>query len=198
MKTQGRTRPVIRRGAILAAMVAVISGCSPGQSVGSDNGSPGPSASASPGRAPWLQPEGEFTDYSTRLGNNRVAAETAIKLGRHLFAQQQYWEVYVKTDPQTLKPDYDPGNPATFDRAAKGVSRVDMTIATESGPAIRAFGLGGAEHEKVQLTGLAKLLLSFFPSAKTIGFQIFFGENNLHANGIYQAGQLEYHGASAG
>ena len=195
---------MLLRGAILAAAFVMVSGCSLGQSLGAQSGSPTPGETATPGalpstgRAPWLQPEAELTDYSTRLGNNRVAAETAIKLGRALFAQQQYWEVYILTDPSTLRPAYDPGNPATFDRAAKGVSRVDMVIASESGPAIRAFGTGGTDHEKAQLIGLAKLLLTFFPSAKTIGFQVFFGENNLHANGIYKAGQLDYHGVPGG
>ncbi|HEV1998668.1 MAG TPA: hypothetical protein VGR61_11125 [Candidatus Dormibacteraeota bacterium] len=203
MKTQGRATALVR-GAILTAIVAAASGCSLGQSVSSDTGSPTPGVSGSPNaapapsRAPWLQPEAELTDYSTRLGNNRVAAETAIRLGRVLFAQQQYWEAYVTTDPAILKPDYDPGNLATFDRAAKEVSRVDMLIATESGPAIKAFGLGGAEHEKTELTGLAKLLLSIFPSARTVGFQVLFGENNPHANATYQAGHLDYHGPPAG
>jgi hypothetical protein len=198
MKTQVRVGPVVLAAAFLGAASTLVSGCSLGQSLSSDNGSPAPGATGSPGasptnRAPWLLPEGELTDYSTRLGNSRVAAETAIKLGRSLYAQQQYWEVYVTTNPSTLKPAYDPNNPATFDLAAKGVSRVDVLIATESGPAIKAFGAGGAEHEKAQLTGLAQQLLSMFPGAKTIGFQVLFGENNPHANATYQAGHLDYH-----
>jgi hypothetical protein len=195
MKTQVRVGPLVLVAAFLSA---VVSGCSLGQSLSSDSGSPAPGGTGSPAvsataRAPWLLPEGELTDYSTRLGNSRVAAETAIKLGRSLYAQQQYWEVYVTTDPSVLKPAYDPNNPATFDHAAKGVSRVDVLMATESGPAIKAFGAGGAEHEKAQLTGLAQQLLSIFPAAKTIGFQVLFGENNPHANATYQAGHLDYH-----
>jgi hypothetical protein len=199
MKTQGRAGPVVLAGGVLVAMATVVSGCSLGQALSSDSGSPAPSGAASPGaaaptiRAPWLQPEAELSDYSTRLGNNRVAAETAIKLGRSLYAEKQYWEVYVATAPSTLKPAYDPNNPATFDLAAKTVSRVDVLIATESGQAIKTFGAGGVDHEKTELTALAQQLLSMFPAAKTIGFQVLFGENNPHANATYQAGHLDYH-----
>jgi hypothetical protein len=199
MTTQGWPGPVILAGAVLVGAVMMLSSCSLGQSLGSDPGNPAPSAAtapapaASPKRAPWLQPENELTDYSTRLGNNRVAAATAIKLGRSLYAQQQYWEVYVTTDPSTPSPAYDPSNPSTLDLAAKAVSRVDVLIATESGGAIKAFGAGGAQHEKAELIGLAQQLLSLFPAAKTIGFQVLFGENNPHSNATYQAGHLDYH-----
>jgi len=199
MKTQERAGQIVLAAAVLLAVATGVSGCSLGQSLSSDNGTPAPGAANSPGaatspnRVPWLQPEAELSDYSTRLGNNRVAAETAIKLGRSLYAQQQFWEVYVTTDPSTLKPAYDPSNPTTFDVAAKTVNRLDVLIATESGPAMKAFGAGGAEHEKTQLVGLAQQLLAMFPSAKTVGFQVFFGENNPHANATYQAGHLDYH-----
>jgi hypothetical protein len=198
MKTQGRGGPTVLAAVVLATLASVVSGCSLGSSLSSDSGSPAPSATGSPGasatnRAPWLLPEGELTDYSTRLGNSRVAAETAIRLGRSLYAQKQYWEVYVTTNPSVLKPAYDPNNLATFDLAARAVSRVDVLIATESGLAIKAFGAGGAEHEKVELIGLAQQLQAMFPAAKTIGFQVLFGENNPHANATYQAGHLDYH-----
>jgi hypothetical protein len=126
------------------------------------------------------------------VGNNRVAAEAALKLGRALYAQQQYWEVQVKTQPPTLSPGYDPGNPATFDRAARAVTQIDITMATESAQAVVAFGAGGVEHEKTELTGLAKLLLSLFPSAQTIGFQVLYGESNPHAYATYEGGHLDY------
>jgi hypothetical protein len=199
MKTQAwACRVSVARGLLLALALAV-AGCSIGQSTSSTSSGPEPPATASPGglapsgRAPWLLPEAQLTDYSTRLGNNRVAAETAIKLGRSLYFQQQYWEVYVTTDPAVLKPAYDPSNPSTLDLAARVVSRVDVLIATESGPAIKAFGAGGAEHEKAQLIGLAQQLLPVFPSARTIGFQVLFGENNPHASATFQAGHLDYH-----
>lgn len=199
MKTQGWVGPVgLARCTVVGALV-VLSSCSLGQSLGSASESPAPSvtaspvAGASPSRPPWLLAENEVADYSTRLGNNRVAAETAIKLGRSLYAEQQYWEVYVATDPSTLNPPYDPSKPATLELSSTAVRRVDVFIATESGRAIKAFGAGGVENEKAELNRLVQQLLPLFPAVKTIVFQVLYGENNPHASATFQDGHLDYH-----
>lgn len=162
----------------MVALVTGVTGCSPDQLLG---------ARATPSSSP-----GPAAGFNPLLGNNRVAAEASLKVGRALFAKQQIWEPNVRTEPATLNPDYDPANPVSFDGVAKQVTRADLVIATESAPAIRAYGAGGVEHEKAELVQLAEVLRSIFPSAQTIGVEVFYGENNPHARAIYREGRLDY------
>ncbi|MDP9324957.1 MAG: hypothetical protein M3O87_00280 [Candidatus Dormibacteraeota bacterium] len=179
MKTQA--------GGIAAALAAVIlSSCSLGQALGAQSASPTPQPSQA--ESPVALP-----NYNARFGNNRVAAEAAVRVGRALYAQQQYWEVYVKSDPAALSSAFDPARPESFDAPAKEVQRIDLILATESGPSIRTYALGGVEHEKQVLVDVAKVLQAMFPAATTINLRVFYGEANLHATGTYQGGGLDYH-----
>jgi hypothetical protein len=183
MKTQA--------GGFAAALAAVIlSSCSLGQALGAQSASPTPqpSQAASPMALP---------DYNARYGNNRVGAEAAVRVGRALYAQQQYWEAYVKTDPPVLSSTFDPVRPESFDVGAKEVQRIDLILATESGPSIRMYALGGVEHEKRVLVDVARVLQALFPSASTINLSVFYGEANLHATATYQGGGLDYHAGPA-
>jgi hypothetical protein len=178
MKTKG--------GPFLAAFTALaLSGCSLGQALGAESSSPsaGPSTAASTPPLP---------DYNARYGNNRVAAEAAVKVGRVLFAQQQYWEVYVKTDPAQPNGEYDPARPETFDATAREVQKLDLVLATESGPTIRTYATGGVAHETQVLTDAATTLQGVFTASTQTNVRVFYGEGSLHATATFSNGKLSY------
>lgn len=172
---------------LLAALTAMLlAGCSLGQALGAESSSPSgvPSGAVSPVPLP---------NYNARYGNNRVAAEAAIKVGRGLYAQQQYWEVYVKTDPPQLSGTYDPGSSQSFDDSARQVQTLELVLATESGPSIRAYATGGVSHEIEVLTGVGKTLQGLFPASSQSNIRVFYGEGSLHATATFANGQLDYH-----
>jgi hypothetical protein len=151
-------------------------------------------ASPSPGN-PNVDASGSpipLPDYNSRYGNNRAGALASIRVGRALYAKKQFWEVYVRTDPAVLDGAYDPERPDTFDGLAKQVTQADLVLATESAESIKILAAGGVDHEKADLTDLAKVLLATFPSVHIVKIQVYFGEGNLHSTATYQDGRLDY------
>ncbi|MGI8610216.1 MAG: hypothetical protein ACR2MY_13510 [Candidatus Dormibacteria bacterium] len=131
-----------------------------------------------------------LSDFNGRLGSNRVAAETAVLLGRKLYETGQYWEVYVRTAPATLAGKYDPADPSASAKAAAAVTQVDVIIATESGSAIKSFAAGGDAHERRILASLDTPLRQAFPNAGTETIRIFYGESFQHGVAVFNHGTL--------
>ncbi|HXA42464.1 MAG TPA: hypothetical protein VNV65_06055 [Candidatus Solibacter sp.] len=172
---------------------ALFAACGQDSSVG-NRPSPVPSTSAV--ATPSAQPApaaSQLPDFNARLGSNRFAAEAAVAVGRQLFSQGgQYWEVNVRTDPLTLGATYQPAAPGPATRPVNGARSVTVFMATESSGAIGLFRAGGTAHEKAEITMVATLLSGLFPGAATISIQIYFGESNRYATGVYSGGSLDY------
>ncbi|MEA2647517.1 MAG: hypothetical protein QOE92_2600 [Chloroflexota bacterium] len=186
VETAGTVRA---RAALVAAAALLLGGCSLGQSLGAESGSSTPSTGARPqaSGSPVALP-----NYNSRFGSNRTAAQAAVRVGRSLYAQQMYWEVYVKTDPAALAHDYDPTAPDTFTSGAQEVRSLQVILATESGTSIQLYAKAGVEQEKKVLAAVGAQLQEIFPNARTMTLQVYFGESNLHANATYAGGQLDY------
>ena len=168
---------------MLAPLLAMTLGaCTPAQPAATPP-SPSPSPSPSPPAIP---------DFNGRVGSNRVAAEASLRAGRALYADGEYWEVFVRTTPPQLTGTYDPGDPASATPIAAQATDIDVVMATESGAAIRLFGAGGVVHEKAEINRVVKVLTAAFPNVKNISFRVFYGEAFQHATAHYHAGVLDY------
>ena len=173
---------------LAAALLAGCSGSSASTNPPADVGktaSPNAGATASSSPAP-------LPNFNGNFGNNRFAAVAALRLARILFAQQQYWEVYVRTTPATLDGTYDPLNAGSFDAAARQATAIDLVLATEATTAIQLYGGGGVVHEKTELTSVGSMLAAMFPNARTVNMKVFYGEASLHATAVYSGGALDY------
>jgi hypothetical protein len=129
-------------------------------------------------------------DFNSRLGSNRLAAEAAARLGRRLFSQGQYWEVYLRTQPTTLKGKYDPAHPELSAPAAAQVTAAEVVIATESGAAVKAYSNQGRVKQQDELAGLEQDVRQAFPQVSTVTVRIFFGEAFQYAAAVFEHGQL--------
>ncbi len=186
----------MKRNIWLAAALsatAVLVACGQDSSVGGGR-SPIPSTSAGATQSPPPVPSAsQLPDFNARLGSNRFAAEAAVAVGRRLFSQGgQYWEINVRTEPLTLGTTYEPAAPGPAARPVSGARSVTVFMATESSGAIGLFRAGGTAHEKAEITMVAALLSGLFPGAATISIQVYFGESNHYATGVYSGGSLDY------
>jgi hypothetical protein len=160
------------------ATVLVIAGCGGGTSA---TPTPSPSASAADIALP---------DFNSRLGSNRVAAEAAATLGRHLYARGQYWEVYVRTTPPVLGGTFDPAHPELSEPAAAQATAADVIIATEAGASIKAFGAGGKPAQQATLADLDSALRKSFPALGAVTMRVFYGESYQYATAVFDKGKL--------
>lgn len=171
----------------IAAIATITGGCAPaGPPASAPRPSPTPGASPPP-----------IPDFNARVGSNRVAAEASLKVARSLYADTEYWEVFVRTTPPQLDGKYDPADPATAAPLALQVTELDIVMATESAGTIRHFGAGGVNHERAEIRAAVNILKSAFPKATRISFRIFYGEAFQHATATYQAGVLNYNVAAS-
>ena len=147
-------------------------------------------AIARPSPSPSAVVNVPLPDFNSRLGSNRLAAEAAAQLGRELYTQGQYWEVYVRTQPSTLPGRYDPAQPQASAAAADSVTQVDIIMATEAGGAIQTFSAGGEAHERAELSSLDAVLRRAFPHVSTDTLRVFFGESFQHGVAVFNGGKL--------
>ena len=178
-----------RRLTAIGAIALLVGGCSLGQSLGAESGSPTPATGVRPDPSGTPAP---LPNYNSRLGANRTAAQAAVRVGRALYAQKMYWEVYVKTDPAVIQTDYDPVSPETFEKGSQEVRSVQVIMATESGASIQLYVKSGVDQEKKVLAAIGAQVQGIFPNASPVTIQVYFGEATLHANATYKDGQLEY------
>jgi hypothetical protein len=161
---------------------AALTGCA-------SDGSPSASSSSSPSATAAAL----ALDYNSRFGSNRFAAEAAVAVGRQLYSQGgQFWEINVRTDPTTLPGTYDPTVLGPRTHPVNGATAITVFMATESANAIKAYRAGGVDHEKAEVTRMAALLSTLFPTATTVTVQVYFGEANHYATATYSGGALTY------
>ncbi len=149
-----------------------------------------PEAATTPSPSPTASPV--IPDFNARVGSNRVASEASLQVGRVLYADGEYWEVFVRTTPPQLLGKYDPADPASAVPLAAQVTDVDIVMATESGGTIRHFGAGGVAHEKAEINLVVKTIKQAFTSVRRITFRVFYGEAFQHATATFQDGVLDY------
>jgi hypothetical protein len=163
-----------RIGALLCAAVciALLSGCSEAQVTQQQ-----PAATSTPFVLSTLPPIG----FNHRYGNNPVAAADAFALERKLFAQRDYWEVGVRTDPATA------GYAVETDPTATKAARAKFTdmfvvIASESVPTLRSLLLAGDAGQKTYCQGIVEQLRALgYTGLTKVNMSVYFGETDRHA-----------------
>ncbi|MHB8572013.1 MAG: hypothetical protein ACYDAY_03515 [Candidatus Dormibacteria bacterium] len=173
---------------LIVGVVALVVGGS-GAPVEPDNQPAPPPPAASPNPVA-VMPRADGQAFDGRLGNDRVAAEAAVLVGRLLFRESGYWETYAQVTPSGLG-HVDPTDPASLLDAGRQVTAVRLVMATESSTAVTSLRAGGHDHERTVVGGVAALLATRFPAAE-ITIQVLFGENHPHANATLQAGAFTY------
>jgi hypothetical protein len=148
------------------------------------SGTPPPTAGATPPATALA------LDYNARFGNNRPAATAALLIGRILYSDAGYWEVFVETQPASL-PTGGATDAISVLRAGRPASSVLVVMASEAGDAIKRFAGRNVATERAEVLKLARLAAVRFPSA-SITVRVYYGEQHQHASATYAGGKLTY------
>jgi len=172
MRAQRGSRAVAALiGAALCA--AVLSACS-GEAVVTH---PTPEASQTPIVLTTLPPIG----FNHRYGNNPVAASDAFAMERRLFAQKQYWEVGLRTDPAQAGFVDEGDAVATASARAKSTDML-LILASESLPTLRALLVAGDAGQQQYCQDLVEQLRTQgYTGLRKVNLVVFFGESDRHA-----------------
>ena len=137
-----------------------------------------PASSQTPFQLGSLPPIG----YNHRYGNNPVAAADGFALERSLYAQKQFWEVGLRTDPANAG-FVEETDPTATKAARAGFTGVLMIIASESLPTLRALVALGDKGQQAYCQHLLDTLRGEgYTGLTTATVLVFFGESDRHAS----------------
>jgi len=170
--TEARRGPA--RAATAAALlgaVLLLAGCSEVQVETPTAAPPTPSA------LPTLPPIG----FNHRYGNNPIASADAFAMERKLFAQKQYWEVAIATQPAEV------GYVVLTDvagtaRARPKLNALTLVLATESLATIKELLTGGDPAQQAYCVSLLDQLRGTgYNNLSSATVDVYFGEQDRHA-----------------
>ena len=137
-----------------------------------------PATSPTPFQLGSLPPIG----YNHRYGNNPVAAADAFALERSLYAQKQFWEIGMRTDPASAG-NVEESDATAVKGARAGFTNVLVIMASESLPTLRALVALGDKGQQAYCTHLIDTLRGEgYTGLTTATVLVFFGESDRHAS----------------
>jgi hypothetical protein len=153
----------------LGAMAGVLTGC---QQAGIVQPTPDADASATPAGS---------AGYTTRYGDNPVAASDARDLERRLVSRGEYWEAAISTEPAAA--GFPRGSGAAALGAARaGARRLALTIATESLPTIRELLARGRTGQQAYCAALLEEVRALgYGGLESASVVVYFTEKHRHA-----------------
>jgi hypothetical protein len=161
----------VTAAALAVACAALLSGCSEAEVTHQ------PATTATPFVISTLPPIG----YNHRYGNNPVAAADAFALERKLYAQKQYWEVGLRTDPAQAGYVLETDPNATSTARAKATDML-VIIASESLPTLRSLVALGDAGQKTYCAALVDQIRALgYTGITKVDMSIYFGESDRHA-----------------